>query len=406
MAGKWKWHVPGGVQDYLPDEYYNKRKIEDKIRKSFFLNGYNEIQTPTLEFFDVFSQGKASMEQEQMFKLFDPEGRILVLRPDITMPIARIVGTKLKDSLLPLRLSYFGNVYRYEEFQSCKQREVAQAGIELVGVEKPEADAEVIAIAIETFLDLGLKEFQIDIGQVEFLKGLIEEAGLSAEQAENIRSLIDQKNMLALEILLNDLPISQDIKNILYSLPQLYGDGDMLKGATGLSNNPRCEAAIDNINQVYKILKGYGFQQYISFDLGMVQSFNFYTGIIFRGITKELGYPICGGGRYDRLVSEFGYDLPATGFAMGIKRLLIALERQQGLEMIPKIDILLVAVEEAMGKAYQTMQQLKQQGKRVEMFLPTELTKDPMAYARQKGISKIVEVDSSSIREIQIDNYK
>jgi ATP phosphoribosyltransferase regulatory subunit len=306
MIGKLKVHLPGGVQDYLPDECYNKRKVEEKIRNFFFLSGYDEVETPILEYFDVFAGIKTSIDQENMFKLIDPEGRILVLRPDITMPIARMVGTKLKDCALPIRLSYLGNVYQYGEIQICKQREVAQAGIELLGVDSAEADAEVIAMAIQMFLNLGLKEFQIDIGQVEFFKAIIKEAVLSDENTEEVHRLIDQKDMLSLERLLKELPISEDVRNLLYKLPQLYGDSSVLNEAMEISRNAEARAAVENIQQVYRILKGYGFQNYISFDLGMVQSFDFYTGIIFRGLTRDLGYPICGGGRYDMLVSEYG----------------------------------------------------------------------------------------------------
>ena len=383
MIGKLKVYLPGGVQDYLPDECYNKRKVEDKIRKFFFLSGYDEVETPVLEYFDVFAGVKTSIDQESMFKLVDPEGRILVLRPDITMPIARMVGTKLKDCTLPLRLSYLGNVYRYGEIQICKQREVAQAGLELLGVDSPEADAEVIAMAIQMFLDLGLKEFQIDIGQVEFFREIINETGISEESVEDIRRLIDQKDMLSLERLLGELPIPDDTKNLLYTLPQLYGDGSILDEAMEISRNAGAQAAIENIHQVYRILKDYGFKRYISFDLGMVQSFDFYTGIIFRGITRGLGYPLCGGGRYDMLVSEFGHDLPATGFAVGIKRLLIAMEQQVCLEEIPPVDILITSAETDRGEAYRYMQQLKKEGKRVEMFHPSKSAKEPVVYARQ-----------------------
>ncbi|MBM7581497.1 ATP phosphoribosyltransferase regulatory subunit [Caldicoprobacter guelmensis] len=391
MVGKLKLSLPEGVQDYLLDECYNKRRIEDKIRKFFYLSGYNEIETPVIEFFDVFAGVKPSIDQEQMFKLIDPEGRILVLRPDITMPIARVVGTKMTNNPLPLRLFYLGNVYRYGEFQGAKQREVAQAGIELLGVNGPEADAEVIAMAIQVFLDLGLDEFQIDVGQVEFFKGLIEEAGMPEQEVEEVRNLIDQKNMLALEMLLKSLPISEHIKDTIYRLPQLYGDSRILIEANKISRSPKCKDALENVYQVYGILRDYGFDRYVTFDLGMVQSFNFYTGIIFRGITKELGYPVCGGGRYDRLVSEFGRDLPATGFAVGIKRLLIALERQGKLEEIPPVDVLVVAESGQMGKAYEFMQQLKRKNKRVEMFLPTDDFASPLDYARERRIPKVVE---------------
>jgi ATP phosphoribosyltransferase regulatory subunit len=404
MIGKLKLSLPDGVQDYLPDECYNKRRIEDRIRKFFYLSGYNEIETPVIEFFDVFAGVKPSIDQEQMFKLIDPEGRILVLRPDITMPIARVVGTKMANHPLPLRLFYLGNVYRYGEFQAGKQREVAQAGVELLGVGGPEADAEVIAMAIQLFLDLGLDEFQIDIGQVEFFKGLIEEAGISEQEAEEIRTLIDQKNMLALEMLLKKLPISEHIKDTMYRLPQLYGDSEILKEAMKISRNPKCRAALENIYQVYGILKDYGFDRYVTFDLGMVQSFNFYTGIIFRGITRELGYPVCGGGRYDRLVSEFGRDLPATGFAVGIKRLLIALERQGKLEEIPQVDVLVVARDGQMGRAYEFMQQLKSRNKRVEMFLPTGGFANPLDYARERRIPRVVEFkEKEGVVEYEVD---
>ena len=403
MIGKLKVHLPGGVQDYLPDECYNKRKVEEKIRNFFFLSGYDEVETPILEYFDVFAGIKTSIDQENMFKLIDPEGRILVLRPDITMPIARMVGTKLKDCALPIRLSYLGNVYQYGEIQICKQREVAQAGIELLGVDSAEADAEVIAMAIQMFLNLGLKEFQIDIRQVEFFKAIIKEAVLSDENTEEVHRLIDQKDMLSLERLLKELPISEDVRNLLYKLPQLYGDSSVLNEAMEISRNAEARAAVENIQQVYRILKGYGFQNYISFDLGMVQSFDFYTGIIFRGLTRDLGYPICGGGRYDMLVSEYGCDLPATGFAVGIKRLLIAMEQQGCLEEIPRIDVLLTFTEEDRGKAYRVLQQLKNEGKRVEMFLPLKSAVEPMTYARQKGITQIINISGSGIKKYNVD---
>jgi len=404
MIGKLKLSLPEGVQDYLPDECYNKRRIEDEIRRFFYLSGYDEIETPVIEFFDVFAGVKPSIEQEHMFKLIDPEGRILVLRPDITMAIARVVGTKMAGAFLPLRLFYLGNVYRYGDFRAGKQREVAQAGMELLGVNGPEADAEVIAMAIQLFLELGLQEFRIDIGQVEFFRGLMEEAGISEEEIIEIQNLIDRKDMLALEIALEKLPISQRVKDTIYRLPQLYGDGRILQEAMKISHNAKCRAAVENIYQVYEILKGYGFDRYVTFDLGMVQSFNFYTGIIFRCITGELGYPICGGGRYDNLVSEFGRDLPATGFAVGIKRLLIALERQGKLVEVPKVDVLVVIKNGRRNEAYKFMQHLKSTNKRVEMFLPTDGLTSPLDYARKRRITKVVEFkEGESIVEYEVD---
>lgn len=401
---KWKQYIPDGMQDFLPEECYNKRKTEEVLRRIFYINGYNEIETPIFEYFDVFADGKTSIAQEQLFKIPITGGRILVLRPDITMPIARIAATKLKNSHLPLRLSYISSVYRYEELQVGKQRDIAQGGIELLGVPGPEADAEIISIAIQVLLELGLKDFQIDIGQVDFFKGLIEEAGLSEQQAEEIRYQIDHKNMLALESYLKDLSIPANIKKILLDLPRLYGSGDMLETALALSDNIRCCNAIRNIQQVYEILRDYGLDKYITFDLGMVQSLNYYTGIIFRGITRELGYPICGGGRYDGLVSEFGYDIPATGVALGIKRILIALERQKGLEQIPLVDVLLVYDDKKRKEAFKLLQKLRAQGKRVEVFMTADSNDDPILYARRKSIKKVVKFEASSLKEITVED--
>jgi ATP phosphoribosyltransferase regulatory subunit len=346
--------------------------------------------------------GSAAIEQEQMYKFFEPGSRIMVLRPDVTMPIARIAATKLKSIPLPIRLSYISSVYRYEDLQSVKQREIAQAGIELLGSNSPEADAEVIALAIESLLTLGLSDFQIDIGQVEFYKGLVEEAGLTDAEAENLRHLIDQKNVLALEMLLKQLSIPAEIKNNLLQLPMFFDNGDLLNTTLKLTKNVRCTRALENIAQVYRILKNYGVSKYIAVDLGMVQSLEYYTGIIFRGITKDFGYPICGGGRYDNLAAEFGADMPATGFAIGLKRILVALEHRHGLEQIPDIDVLFVHDPIQGGKGYDLVQKLRAEGFRVEVFIPVGSSHDFKSYARKKGIHRVFHLNKDRLDEIEI----
>lgn len=395
----WKHRIPEGVQDYLPGECYNKRKIEDCIRNIFFYSGYEEIETPAFEYLDVFNGDIINIEQEKMYKIVEAGSRILVMRPDLTMPIARIAATKLKKSTLPLRLSYISSVYRYEELEIDKQREIPQAGIELLGVAHPEADAEVISIAIQIFMKLGLSGFQIDIGQVDFFKGLIEESNIEAGAAEELRVMIDQKNILGLKTYLQTINISDKLKDILLKLPQLYGGVEVLEEAMKLTQNPRCIEAVRNIYQVYEVIKAYGLEKYISFDLGMVQSLNYYTGVIFRGISKNMGFPLCGGGRYDNLLPEFGYDIPATGFAIGIKRLLVSLEMQKKLKDIPNIDVLAV-VNDNHKDAFKLVQELREQGKRVEIFIPTSDSSNPLTYAKQKGINKIIKIGSTGVQEL------
>lgn len=398
----WKTRIPPGVQDFLPDEYYNKLILEKRAREVFNSWAYLEVEPPAFEYFDVFNEGKPSIEQEQIFKFLELGSRILVLRPDFTMPIARIAATKLRQEKLPIRLSYIGNIYRYEELQPGKQREIPQAGIELMGVKGPEADAEVIAIAIETMKSIGLNNFQIDIGQVEFYKGLMEQCGFNSEQSDKLTTLIDNKDMLALELFLNELNLCDKFKDIFMKLPLLYGDIKMLKDAISIVNNPRSRAAIDNLYAVYEILSDYGLAKYITFDLGMVHSINYYTGIIFRGMTQGIGYPICGGGRYDKLVSEFGYNIPATGFALGIKRILIALERQKDLLPAPSIDVLVVFDKQNRKKGYAYMQRLRNNGQRVEHFLLDSNKVQLEQYAKSKSIAKIVRISNKNIEEVVV----
>ncbi|NLI60324.1 MAG: ATP phosphoribosyltransferase regulatory subunit [Clostridiales bacterium] len=387
---RWKRHIPEGVQDYLPGEYYNKRWVEEVIRKVFFYSGYDEIESPVFEYLDVFVGDKAYIKQEQMLKIVEAGSRILVMRPDVTMPIARIAATKLRKAPLPIRLSYISDVYRYQEPWLGKQRQIAQAGTELIGLEGPEADAETISTVIQCFLDLGLKDFQIDIGQVEFFKGLVDEAGLDSKSSEQLRLLIEQKNLLALESLLEEIPLKAEIKELFLNLPKMYGSIDILEKGALYTGNNRCIKAIENIREVYEILKDYGLEKYITFDLGMIYSLNYYTGIIFRVFTKDLGFPLCGGGRYDKLLSEFGYDVPATGFAIDIKRLLIALDRQGGLKTLPNTDILLVLDKKNRQEGYKLSDQLKKEGKRVEIFFSTHNNKSPQEYAESKGISEVI----------------
>lgn len=235
------------------------------------------------------------------------------------------------------------------------------------------------------------------MGQVEFFKGIIEQAGLDSETEDEIRSLIERKNMLELEILLKSINILPAIKEIIYDMPKLYGNGDMLLAAAKISNNEKCDKAIENIRSVHKILKAFGYDSFLSFDLGMVQTFNFYTGIIFRGITSDLGYPICGGGRYDRLVQEFGVDMPATGFAIGIKRLLMVLERQNSLQQIPPVDVLVAYEQNQVDRAYGLVRELREQGKRTEVFVSSDVAISPEAYALKKRINEIVYVSGSGV---------
>jgi len=404
---KWKIYTPEGVQDILFNECYVKRNLEEKIRGMFRMWGYYEIETPTLEFYDVFSTEAEAAPQETMFKFFDQQGRILVLRPDITIPVARLSATKYRDMNLPIRYSYIGNTFKYNELGGGKQKEFTQAGVEIMGVNTPEADAEVIATAINAVKATGLENFQIDIGQVEFFKGLMEEAGLPEKDIEQIRALIDKKDFLGVEELVKEQDIREELKDLILSLPKLFGSTDVIDRMEQVTFNERSLAALENLRKVLEILEDYGLSKYVSVDLGMVRSINYYTGIIFRGFTYGVGFPILSGGRYDNLVEKFGKKCPAIGFSMGINMVMTALDRQKIDSQKPKTDSLICCQKEGRKPAFKVCQELRKQGLVIEMGILQYDIDSNKKYAAGKGIGGIINIIDSEnieIHEIETGN--
>lgn len=401
---KWKIYTPEGVQDILFEECFLKRSLENKLRDVFGSSGYKEVETPTLEFYDVFSAESDLVPQETMFKFFDQQGRILALRPDITIPVARIAATKFKDAKYPLKFSYIGNTFKYNELGGGKQKEYTQAGVEILGVSSPEADAEVIATAINAVRAMGLENFQIDIGQVEFFKGLMEETGLSELEIEQVRVLIDRKDYLGIEELVNGHSINADLKEIIFNFPGFFGSIDVIDRVEKMKINQRSLNALKNLRQVLEILDDYELSKYVSVDLGMVQSLNYYTGIIFKGFTYGVGFPILSGGRYDGLVGRFGKSCPATGASLGVNMIMTALERQKIDTEKPGIGSLVCYERNGRKTAVKICNILRSQGLSVEIDITGGSIGELKEYAREKGIGGILRVlDSEEIEVYDIE---
>jgi ATP phosphoribosyltransferase regulatory subunit len=397
---KWKIYTPEGVQDILFNECFLKRNLEEKLRNIFRSSGYQEIETPTFEFYDVFSEDSDKTPQETMFKFFDQQGRILVLRPEITIPVARISATKCKDISAPIRYSYIGNTFNYTELGGGKQKEFTQAGIEMVGVNTPEADAEIIATAISAVKAMGLESFQIDIGQVEFFKGLMEEAGIADNDIEQMRILIDRKDFLGVEELVKGQDIKEDLKELIFSLPRLFGSIDVIEKVEKITMNERSINALNSLRKVLQILDDYGYSKYVSVDLGMVRSLNYYTGIIFRGFTYGAGFPILSGGRYDSLVGKFGKSTPAIGFSLGVNMIMMALDRQKIESEKPKTDTLVCYLDEGRKAAFKVSQELRRQGLAVEMDVACQGMEQLKNYAQSKKIGGIIMIKDDENIEI------
>lgn len=402
---RWKIYTPDGVQDILFDECYIKREIEKRIRNTFRSYGYYEIETPTIEFFDVFSSEIEHFPQESMVKFFDQKGRILVLRPDITVPVARITATKNRDVQLPIKYSYIGNVFRFNEVGGGRQNEFTQAGIEMLGDSSSESDAEIIAMAINTLKSAGLKEFKIEIGQVEFFKGLAEEAEFINEDIDAISKQIDKKDLVGVEEILNRYDISTDLKDIILKLTGLFGPVDVIKEFKKSSINERSLKAIENVEEVVSILSDYGFSEYVSIDLGMLKSLNYDTGITFRGFTNGVGFPILSGGRYDNLTSSFGKECPATGFSLRINMLMTAMENSGLTFEKPSVDSLICYEKANRKRAIEIAEALRKQDLKIETFVLTENIDQAKNYASSKKIGGIIRIgDNDKITVYDIVN--
>lgn len=374
----WKLHTPNGVNDILSEECSIKKEIENTIWSVFTSIGYKEVETPSFEYYDCYIGEDGQISQETMFKFFDEQGRILVLRPDFTTSIARMAATKESDKILPLRYLYTGNVFRAEQTQGARRREFTQSGIELIGSYSPSADAEVISAAIEAIMAVGIEDFSMEIGQVAFFNGLVEQAGLDDVLTEKLRERIDSKDSVGIKTIVDKLDIDNDIKSLMIELPYLFGDLSMLEKAYVKGLNEASKVALDNLKRIYELLCLYGFEKYISIDLGMLQSIDYYTGSIFKCYTHGVGFPICAGGRYDNLMGKFGKPKGAVGVAIGINRIMSALGRKSADGVSSS---LVFAEKNAEGIGYDLAYNLRVNGCLVEMYIGDGDYKDAEKYA-------------------------
>ena len=325
-------HTPEGVRDVYDGEYSKKVKIEEKLTEVLNLYGYKGIQTPMFEFFDIFNQEKGTVSSKEMYKFFDREGNTLVLRPDMTPSIARCVAKYYDTDELPIRLGYKGNTFINNSSYQGKLKETTQLGAELVNDNSSSGDAEIIAMAIHSFLAVGITDFTVDIGQVEFYQGIVNEFRIKGEEEERLRELIRNKNYFGLEEFVAAADISEEGKEVILKFSELYGGYEILEIAKNLTFNSTAHHAIEHLESVYRILSVYGYDKYVSFDLGMLNKYNYYTGIIFKGYTYGTGDAVMKGGRYDNLLGQYGKKAPSVGFAINVDELQLALTSQ-------KIDI-------------------------------------------------------------------
>jgi len=347
--------------------------------------GYREIVTSAYEYFDVLAQGTDQELQERMFKMVDREsGRLLALRADVTPQIARIVTSRMREEPKPLRLAYVTNVFRYDEPHVGRYREFHQAGVELIGLPNPEGDAELIAMTVEGLRALGLERFQLDVGQADFFRGLLEDISLDEGRSAELRSALGRKDVSALERIVAGLSAPAAVGELLLALPSLYGRADVLDRAERLVKNPRSEAALKNLAEVYRLLTVYGLAESVLLDLGEVSGFDYYSGVHFEAYVSGVGAPLAGGGRYDHMLARFGYDCPATGFAFEVGRILLAMESQGIVATPPGPDFFIIDFTTDKTRALALSRRLRDLGATVARDILSRGLDDSLAYARRQ----------------------
>src|SRR5665648_78988 len=405
-------NIPKGLNDLLPGEVLKRRLLENRISKIFTQWGYQEIITPTFEFYEILAKGAGSMMKKEMIKFFDREGNIIAFRPEMTTSIARVASTKMQLEPKPSRLYYMGNVFRYDD-KAGNQREFCQAGVELIGVNSKEADAEVIALAVESLKNSGLRKFFIDIGHINLFNGIMQSIKVEEKRKEEIKEAILNKNFVLLEKILYFSDIKDEEKEFILKMPTLRGKEEVLEEVEKIINNELSISALKEIKGVYNLLRNYGLEEYILIDLGIISDFDYYTGIIFEGYTDYLGFPVCGGGRYDNPVSYTHLTLPSTGFAAGLERLIMALERENINSLdLKKPDQYLVCYQnnkDNFRKALKSAKNLRKKGLIVELEVGKREFAEVLNYARSKGIKYIVIVvdnQPNKIKRIEVTSGK
>ena len=385
--------TPEGTKDLLFGECIARRNIEKTLLNIFRSHGYCEMITPGLEFYDVFNLNSRYFPQENMYKLTDSKGRLLVMRPDSTMPIARVVATRLRDAMLPLKLCYHQTVYRTEAALKGRSDEIVQAGIELIGSQQKMADLEVISMAAESLKAFGM-EFSLEIGHIGIFKELVGRLEATDKEKERIRKLIENKNFPALNDMLDTFG-SSPVTAALKKLPALFGGEEVFEKAEELIPDENVIALLDELREIYSSASELcGGEGNITVDLGLVNKTDYYTGLIIKGYLQGHGEEVISGGRYDRLISEFGYDIPAIGFAVNVNAISKVIEKNGVLPAVPRADAIVFAEPGCEVAALKTAQELREQGMIVENALFDDI-ESVREYAKEKKIAKVVVIDGS-----------
>lgn len=382
--------TPEGTKDLLFDECIIRQSVEDRVHSIFKSRGYSELITPSIEFYDVFNHNSGYFPQERLFKLTDCKGRLLVLRPDNTVPIARIVATRLKDTVLPMRLYYNQCVFTMEPSLKGRSAQTVQTGIELIGSSSKLADLEVISTAIEVLSSCSDGEFSLEIGDIRFFRELVDKLDATAEQKETIRDYIEAKNYPALNDMLDSIG-KNEITHALKRLPRLFGGEEVFEKASKLFSDEKIDAVLESLKDLYNKVSAIIGSGRLTVDLGMVNRTDYYTGVIIKGYLEGYGEEVLSGGRYDKLIADFGYDVPATGFAVNVDAVTQVELKHKPVKAAP-VEVIVFAERGFEMEALAKADELRKDGKKVEISL-FDTIEETVKYAGEKDIAEVLTVN-------------
>ena len=392
--------VPQGVTDFLPEQAERIGFIESKLNRTFEQWGFRKIIPPLLEFEDLLAIGMDDSLREKSFRFEDRQShRMLAIPPDITPQVARIEAMRMSGYPLPHRLYYNGRVLRQVQSQSGRSREIFQAGVELIGLDSPEADAEMIAMSVEVLRELGFSGFKIDLGQVEFFRGIMATAAIDQATALKLQHCIARKDFSAVKAELELLAIPDTIKREIAALPRMFGGTEVIAKAAATVWNERSRRALDNLAQVVDILAIHGIRDELTVDLGEIRGLAYHSGITFEGFVPGLGEPVCGGGRYDGLMGRYGRDLPATGFAFNLLGLLQGLEKSFDNKRSSEPSLLVFNMKDDRKEALELAALLRRQGCAVTRDIIRRDFDFSLEYARRMSINFMVVIGAASTAE-------
>jgi ATP phosphoribosyltransferase regulatory subunit len=381
--------LPPGTKDFLSDRAERLAEIQATAFKVFTRWGFRPVIMPGFEHLEVFSLGSGPDLEAAAFKLNDrATGKVIAITPDFTPQVARLVASRMRELPRPLRLFYGGRVLRDGPWGSGRSRELFQAGVELIGLESAEADSEMIAMAVESISELGINDFRISVGQLGFIRAMLNSAELSPEIEPHVRAALAKKDVSGLNSLVKGGGLSSEKAEMIGALPGLYGGQEMLARAAKLCRDEAARAALENLNQVLATVQIYGLSDYICIDLGEMRGFDYHTGVIFEGFVSGQGYEVLQGGRYDSLLGKYGLDCPATGFTLNLEALLLARESRGLTGKTGGLDFLIISLESDKRPALEIAKALRSMNFRVARDIIKRDIEGSLNYAERNGIAR------------------